>query len=397
MDNKFLPSDLENNYQFIVTIRNLASVYHDASVEKMDHVFFNGSKITLKPDLLDFLKSRPCRQAITTTEWSRLLVDMGYDAAQINDFESLEVIPGQGTLVESLAVYAQQYPNHSIYTAMDAILKDYSRDPMFATISDMFQKTDTQVKALFAMAYHYLDTMHPLEAELNLLTAYYEPYFTGYRNPRVFEAGAKILGQMSQIVDELPSDIAETASSYVIHRTNQMRQYAHLNLDNPNISGSLQSFAEQLSAEFEFLQTKWEGKDLKQAFQTILQPENLWLEKLIFTMELSQDSWERKKGAHIREAYLAIPCAERSQIAPKMSQPRLVRSSPIGLLKQALDESTARFTLFNTLTRGRNHHHLSQNFQEEYVRAQNASDSERDDLSNETDTNSGKSGRSTPS
>ena len=176
-----------------------------------------------------------------------------------------------------------------------------------------------------------------------------------------------------------------------------MRQYAHLNLEKPNISGSLQGFTEQLSAEFEFLQTKWESKDLKEAFQTILRPENLWLEKLIFTLELSPDSWERKKGAHIREAYLAIPCAERSQIAPKMSQPKLVRSSPIGLLKQALDESTTRFTLFNTLTGVRNHHHLSRKFREEYVKALNDLDSESDDLSNETDTNSSKSGRSTPS
>jgi len=396
MDNKFLPRDLKNNYQFIVTIRNLASVYHNASVEKMDHVFFNGSKIPLKPALIDFLKSRPCRQAITTAEWSRLLVDMGYNAAQINNFESLEVIPGEGTLVESLAAYAQQHPTHSIYTAMDTILKDYSRDPMFATISDMFQKAEPQVKALFAMAYHSLDTMHPLEAELNLLTAYYEPYFTGYRNPSVFEAGAKILGQLSQIVDELPTNISEIASSYVMLRTNQIRQYAHLNLENTNISESLQGFAAQLSAEFEFLQTQWEGKNLKQTFQTMLQPENVWLENLISSLEMSQDALERKKGANIRAAYLAIPCDERSQIDPKMSQPSLVRSSPIGLLKQALEESTARFTLFNTLTGRRNQHILSQNFQEEYVKALNASGAETDDLS-DTETNSSKSGRGTPS
>ena len=103
-----------------------------------------------------------------------------------------------------------------------------------------------------------------------------------------------------------------------------------------------------------------------------------------------------KKGANIRAAYLAIPCDERSQIDPKMSQPSLVRSSPIGLLKQALDESTARFTLFNTLTGRRNQHILSQNFQEEYVKALNASGAETDDLS-DTETNSSKSGRGTPS
>ena len=124
-------------------------------------------------------------------------VDMGYDAAQIDDFESLEVIPWQGTLVESLAVYAQRHTDHSIYTAMDAILKDYSRDPMLATISDMFQKSEAQVTSLFAMAYHYLDTMYPLEVELNLLAAYYEPHFERYRDQTVFQHGAKILGKMS--------------------------------------------------------------------------------------------------------------------------------------------------------------------------------------------------------
>lgn len=104
----------------------------------------------------------------------------------------------------------------------------------------------------------------------------------------------------SQIVDELPTNISEIASSYVMLRTNQIRQYAHLNLENPNISESLQGFAAQLSAEFEFLQTQWEGKNLKQTFQTILQPENVWLENLISSLEMSQDALERKGLIFVR-------------------------------------------------------------------------------------------------
>lgn len=395
MDNKFLPSNLENIYQFIVTICNLASVYHNASVEKMDHIFFNGPKSTLKPALINFLKERPASHAITTAEWSKKLVDMGYDAGQINDFESLVVIPGQDTLAANLAAYAQGHPEDSIYTAMDVMLKDYSQDPLLTSLTDMFQIPDAQVQSLFAMAYHFLDTMSPLEAELNLLVTYYEPHFDSYRDPTVFEGGAKSLGQISEMVDRLPSDMAEIASSYVLLRTNQLRQYAHLNLADPNITASLQGFTTQLMVELEFLHLQWSGKDLKQTFEALVQPENIWLENRITSMEMSQDSRERKKGANIRAAYLAIPCEERSQIAAKMSQTNLVRSSPIGMLKNALDESVARFTLFDTLTRN-SQHQLSQNYQEKYLKARSALDRLRDDRSIDTDSNSSNSGRSTP-
>lgn len=387
MDNKFSPNDLENNYQFIVTIRNLASVYHDASVEKMDHLFFRGRKVPLQPALIALLKERPVSHALTTTEWSNILVNLGYDEDQINDFESLEVIPGQDPLVISLANYAQRYPNHSIYTALDAILKDYSHDPVLTALPDMFQKSDAQVHSLFAMADHYLDTMYPVEAELNLLVAYYEPYFDGYRDQTIFEAGAKIVGHLSHMVDELPPSVAEIASSFVLLRMKQLREYAHLNMANPDIAASLQGFVKQVSMEFEFLQSQWASKDLNHLFQTLLQPENEWLENRIAAMELSQDPRERKKGTDIRTAYLAIPCEARDQIAANMSHPNLLRSSPVGMLKQALDESTARFKLFDSFTGSSSQHQLSQTYQSEYAKGHSGSD---------TDSNSNSSGCSTP-
>lgn len=385
-------ANLEIPYQCVVAIQDLASVYHNASVEKVDHVFFNGNKITFKPELITLLKTRRCNEEISNSEWSRLLTDMGYDPEQINDFDSIELIPGQTTLKEELRMHALHFPQQSVYAAMDAILKNYNHDPMFEILSTSFQISEEQVRGLFGIAYHYLDTMHPLETELNLLTDFYEPYFDHSRDKRMYAQSAKILGQIERELETLPSSIAEAANQYVLLRSRQLRQYAHLDISKPVIAASLQTFHAKLRSELAVLKDQNSPKsnleDRKQLLLAMTKPEIEWLENTITKLEMSENTNERQKGAKIQAVYLSIPCEQRDLIITEMQKPGLNPASPIGQLKAALDLSTAAFPMFDTLLNDQRPYHLSQDFKERYrisLEKQNIDDTKTDSDSDKSE------------
>lgn len=392
MNDKLTKSDLDGNYQLIVSICKLAAAYHNAAVEKIDHIFFRGAKTTFSPELITFLKTRKCSQAITTSEWSNLLESMGYDPdQQINDFEEIEINPGQGTLAENIATYAQKHPDQSVYMAIDAILKDYSKDPVLEILATSFQKPEAEIKTLFAMAYHHLDTMYPLEAELNILAVYYEPKFEQFRDTTQYKACAKILGKLNEEIEKLPPKNAEIASQFILSRTNQLREYAHLNMSQSNIAASIQALSQQLSSEYEYLHTQLiatqDVENTNAIFHALLRPELVWLEQKILSLEMSSDMRERQKGARIHAAYNNIPPAERSNIGAEMSRADLKPDSLVGRLKHAMNESTAYFPMLSTFTQKADRYHLSHEFNEQYqnyIQAGIDSDT-TDSLSNDSD------------
>ena len=368
-------ADLENSFQLIVAIGKLASTYHNASVEKMDHIFFRGGKVAFKPELLDFLKSRPCNEVITNEEWARLLTGMGYDAEQINDFDSIELRVGQETLREQLTKYAQRFPLHSLYAAFDALLKNSTQDPTFSVLASAFDAPEASVHGLFSIAYHYLDTMTPFEMQLNLLTDFYEPHFDHSRNKADYAGSAKILGQLEEVIEDLSTSISEAASQYVLLRARQLRQYADLDMSNPIIAASLQNFHAKLRAEVALLEgidEKTNISEKKKVLLSMAKPEIEWLENTIMRLEISDQPNERQKGAAIRAAYLKIPYEQRALIVPEMQKKDLNAASPIGCLKIALDASTSSFPMFDFLT-DKSQYNLSRDFKSRYQRSRSNS------------------------
>lgn len=359
-------TDLETHYQLMVTIRKLAGAYHDAAVEKMDHVFFKGSKTAINEALITLLQSRPCTEAFTDQAWTTLLTDMGYDPEQINDFTQIVLIPGQATLAEQLANYALHHPEVSMYRAMEAILKDFSHDPSFEIIAMSFQIPEAEVRGLFTVAHHYLDTMYPLEAELNLLNDFYEQHFEGFRDSKLFAETANILGKFDQDYSKLSSKISGNAEEYIRVRTQQLCQYTQLDTSQPDVAATLRAFKDRLSAEIAFLQQDNILSNPTTAnafFRTMLRPEIIWLEEKITQLGMSPHPNERQKSASLRAAYNAIPYEQRAKIATTMQKPHLNPASPIGRLKQALNLPTATYPLLDMFTSGPKPYHLSHEFQ----------------------------------
>lgn len=383
-------SDLETHYQLIVAIRKLATAYHDAAVEKMDHVFFKGRKIAFKPQLIEFLKSRLVSNAINNAEWTEVLTNMGYDSTQINDFDSIVLNIGQLNLPDQLGQYAQRHPEYSIYTAINEILKNYENDPIFGILAQTYNVSEDQVLGLFGVAYHYLDSMYPVEVELNLLNDFYEPSFDHARDRRLYAQSAKIIGKLDKEQDEAPPHkiITELANQYVLLRTNQLRQYVTLDLSKSDIRSSLQAFHANLVAEVALLDNaKLDETTTIQLLQSMTQPEIVWLEAAIVKLELSNNTKEKEKGAKIRAAYTEIPVNQRADIVTEMQKSK--PSVLIGRLKQALDQSTSQFAVLGNLFTNRQDQ-LSLDLQEKY-KPNNFANYDTD-----SESDSHPSGRSTP-
>ena len=255
-------------------------------------------------------------------------------------------------------------------------------------IATSFQVTEAEVRGLFAVAHHYLDTMYPVETELNLLNDFYERHFEGFRDSKLFAETANILGKFDQDCSKSSSKIAESAAEYLRLRTQQLCQYVQLDTSQPDVAATLRAFKDQLSAEIAFLQQDNILSNPTTAnafFRTMLRPEIIWLEEKITQLGMSSHPNERQKSASIRAAYNAIPYEQRDKIARTMQEPHLNPASPIGRLKQALNLPTPTYPLLDLFTTGPKPYHLYQDFQ---TASKTRRDSDTDSTAEDTDSNS---------